>query len=81
MDGRIFSGGPIVFKEQGDKLSANITYSGGTCDVPVELSGDKVQFTGCTGALIQLMHIPSNVNVPFKWKWGGPWCDYTLTPR
>jgi len=79
MDGRVFSG-QLAFKEQGDKLFVKIVGGSGTCEAPVELSGDKIEYTGCSGAIIKVAHSPSNAHQPFKGRLGA-WCDYFLKPK
>jgi len=73
-------GGQMAFTEQGDKLVVKMSSSGGTCDSAVELSGNKIQFTGCTGSFHIVVYNPANKEEPFKGTLGGR-CGYTMKPK
>ena len=72
--------GQMVFVEQDGKLSVKLASSAGTCNSPVEFSGDMLQFVGCGGALNFVRYNPSNARYPFNGK-AGALCNYDMRPN
>jgi len=75
-----FFAGQMAFVEQGGKLSVKIVGRAGTCNSPVEPSGDGIKFEGCNGAMHFVTYNPSKGRYPFSGKLGFL-CSYDMRPN